>query len=85
LLIDIGIDALPSLQPILDDDRPARLFGSQIAVHASIYNYRRKDYAYRYISRILGREPVFKDSPAERDKDIASLKKSLNRGEEKER
>jgi hypothetical protein len=78
-LLETGKTALRCLTPILDDGTPAPLFGSKSATTSKIYGYRRKDFAYRYASLILGKTPVFRADPKERDKDIEVLKAKLNK------
>ena len=85
VLIETGKIALKSLAPILDDDSPAILVGSQIGLLSDAYKYRRKDFAYRYAALILGEKPVFKEDIKERDKDIERLKKKLKEEEKKKR
>jgi len=79
-LLQTGKTALTFLTPILDNDSPAPLFGSKAATTSKIYGYRREDFAYRYASLILGKTPVFRADPKERDKDIETLKAELKRG-----
>jgi hypothetical protein len=78
-LLETGKQALKCLRPILDDDRSAPLSGSDEAAASSLYKYRRKDYAYRYASLILGETPVFRADPKRRDKDIENLKAELKK------
>jgi len=77
LLLEIGTDALPYLKPLLDDANDAPLFGSQSATTSRAFQYRRKDFAYRYVSLILGREAPFRRNAADRDRDIEELKRAL--------
>lgn len=76
-LLATGEAALPHLQPLLDDDRPAPSRGSEAATMSKQLGYRRSDYAYRYAALISGEEPVFVADPAERDKQIAALRANL--------
>lgn len=76
-LLELGTEALKPLIPLLDDARPAPLFGSEEATLSSMYHYRRKDFAYRYIMLILGQKPMFDASPDARDVKFAQLKSSL--------
>jgi hypothetical protein len=78
-LLETGQVALKYLVPILDDDSPAHLYGSAEATYSIVYGYRRKDFAYRYASLILGKSPVFRADPKERDKDIEALKAELKK------
>ena len=80
-LVELGKDALGSLRPILDDATEAPLWGSKEATVSEVYQFRRKDFAYRYASLILGESPVFHADPKERDKDIETLKAKLKRAE----
>lgn len=75
-VLELNRTALPYLIPILDDEREAPLFGTEEATMSSIYKYRRKDFAYRYVSQILGLEPLFASDPKERDEIIESFRKS---------
>jgi len=76
-LIEIGKPALKCLEALLSDKSRARLFGSKGATLSSSLQYRRADFAYRYIMLILGRQPAFPADPAERDKLIADLQEQL--------
>ncbi|HEV7999463.1 MAG TPA: hypothetical protein VGP63_06265 [Planctomycetaceae bacterium] len=76
-LLETGKVGLKYLVPILDDCNSAPLFGSEEATISHVYRYRRKDFAYRYASLILGKSPVFRADPKERDKDIETLKAEL--------
>jgi hypothetical protein len=79
-LIKIGKPAVHCLSELLGDRSKGPLWGSQEATLSSSLQYRRADFAYRYIMLILNRKPVFSDDPAERDRLIADLQKELNRG-----
>jgi hypothetical protein len=76
-LLELGKAALPCLTPLLDESRAAPLFGSETATMSSVYKYRINDFAYRYISKILDRDPTFAADPQARDADIARLKTEL--------
>jgi len=76
-LLELGDQAVGPLEPVLDDGRPAPLFGSEPATLSSMYGYRRKDFAHRYLLLILGEEPSFDPDPASRDDAISRLKASL--------
>ena len=78
-LLALGAAAVAPLVPLLDDDRPAPLFGSEPAAMSSLYRYRRKDFAYRYIALLTGRHPEFDADPRERDAEIAHLAAALRR------
>ncbi len=73
-LLEAGASAIDLLRPLLDDDARAEMTGSEIAELAHRYGYRRKDFAQRYLSLLLGREPVFHEDVAERDRTIAELR-----------
>lgn len=73
-LIETGKAAVDCLVPLLDNKKPAELFGSEEATLSHMYHYRRNDFAYRSLARILGVEPRFEKDPGERDKEIAKLK-----------
>ena len=78
-LLETGKAALKPLSPILDNGESAPLFGSKEHTMSEFYNYRRKDFAYRYTLLILGQTPVFHTEPKERDKDIEALKAKLKK------
>ena len=44
---------------------------------AKLYGYRRKDFAFRYLSKLTGREAPFDEKPAKRDEAIARLSREL--------
>jgi hypothetical protein len=73
-LLETGDAAIAPLRALLDDDAPAEMTGSEIAEMAYRLRYRRKDFAYRYLALLLGREPAFEPDPAERDRAIAALR-----------
>ena len=56
-LLETGDAARPCLARLLDDRDPAPLFGSEAATIADMYRFRRRDFAYHYLSRILGSRP----------------------------
>jgi hypothetical protein len=76
-LLETGSIVVNCLRPILDNKQPAPLFGTEEATLSAIYQYRRNDFAYRYISLILGKKPIFKKEPNERDREIEKLKNEL--------
>jgi hypothetical protein len=78
-LLDSGKVALQYLKPLLDNDKPALLYGSQAATLSIACKYRVKDFAYRYALLILGERPSFGADPATRDKAIAALKATLKK------
>jgi hypothetical protein len=76
-LLETGRAAVKPLTPLLDDSRSAPLYGSEDAAMSSIYKYRRCDFAYRYLSMILGLKPEFDKNPKVRDRAIRELKQKL--------
>lgn len=76
-LLELGKDALAPLRSMLDDARPAPLYGSEPAAMSSTYHYRRKDFASRYVGLILGRPSDFKVDLTDRDSQIDQLKALL--------
>ena len=76
LLLEIGVGAVPSLIPLLDDFRPARL-NPPYRMSAIMGDYRRADYAYAYIKEILGENYSFTSSVNERMWRCLSLKLRL--------
>src|SRR5271165_1107218 len=76
-LLETGKVALKYLKPLLGNDKPALLDGSQESTLSIGYKYRRKDFAYRYASLILGQSASFWPDPKRRDKDIETLKSKL--------
>jgi hypothetical protein len=79
-LLELGPPAIGALRPLLADDRSAPLFGSEPATLSSLYAYRRKDFAYRYVCLLRGREPAFDADPAVRDAAIGRLQGDLGPG-----
>src|SRR5262245_31904373 len=49
-LLELGKDALGALLPVLKNNTAARLNGSDEATDSIAYHFRRKDFAFRYIS-----------------------------------
>ena len=78
-LLELGDAARAPLARLLDDDRPAPLAGSEAATMSSAYGYRRSDYAYRYLSKLMRRDAPFAAGAAERDEAIAALRGELRR------
>jgi hypothetical protein len=72
-LLETGESAVAPLRDLLDDDSKAQMTGSEIAEFARLYRYRIKDFAYRYLSLLLGRQPGFDKDPESRDQAIAEL------------
>jgi hypothetical protein len=79
-LLEQGDAARSCLVRLLDDSRPAPLFGSEEATMSHTFQYRRCDFAYRYLSQILGLKPTFDPDPKRRDADITQLKKRVTQG-----
>jgi hypothetical protein len=75
-LIECGVAAIPYLLPLLDDHTEA--WQSEYEEEPE-YEYRRADYAFRYVCWILKMPYSFQPEPADRDKDIATLKKKVGR------
>lgn len=82
VLIETGNYALPCLNNLLQDRRPAPLFGTEEATLSSLYKYRRSDFAYRYVSLILGENPVFIPDPKKRDEEIEILIKRMRQSKQ---
>jgi hypothetical protein len=76
-LLALGAAALPHLRPLLTDRRPAPLFGSEEATMSHRYQYRRADFAARYVALILGEEAPFAEQVSQRDRAIATLMERL--------
>ena len=76
-LLELGDAAREGLVALLGDDRPAPLGGSEAATISHLYGYRRSDFAYRYLARLMGRDPSFAADPGERDVAIGALRDEL--------
>jgi hypothetical protein len=76
-LLELGDAASGPLVDLLDDPRPAPLSGSEPATMSHLYRYRRADFAYRYLCKLLQRDADFAAEPAERDEAIAALRSEL--------
>ncbi|HET8756365.1 MAG TPA: hypothetical protein VFM58_10160 [Solirubrobacteraceae bacterium] len=72
-VVALGPDAVAALRPLLADERPAPLFGSQDATTSAAYGNRVRDYAFVLIAEILGLAYEYDESPADRDRQIAAL------------
>jgi hypothetical protein len=79
-LLELGDAAVRPLIDLLDDHRPAPLSGSEAATMAHLYGYRRSDFAFRYLNKLLHRDAAFAAEPAERDPAIAALRDELRAG-----
>lgn len=76
-VLELGETALSCLVPLLNDSKPAPLYGSEPAAMSHLHQYRIKDFAYRYVSLILGRQPAFNGDPQVRDADVERLQTEL--------
>ena len=66
-VVELGEVALPALKGLLGDEGAAPLMGSEEATLASLYGYRRKDFAYFLMCGIEGKGYVFEAGVKERD------------------
>lgn len=67
-LIEAGPSAVPELKRMLNNCRPAPLFGSKEAMLSQQYKYRLCDYAFFFLKRIAGDEQFnLPKTPEERD------------------
>lgn len=76
-IVEVGDAAISCLRALLDDRREGALFGSREAATSKMYQYRRADFAYRYLMLIIGREPTFAANPEDRDDLIDELKREM--------
>jgi hypothetical protein len=76
-LISLGEKAVAVLKPLLSDQRPAPQSGSKEAMASSTYGNRVCDYAWIFISEIKHQPYSYSQNPAERDRAIEELRKSL--------
>lgn len=81
-VIAMGRPILTQLRPLLDDDTPAPLSGSEDATTSDMYGNRVCDYAWVFISEILGRPYVYAMNARERDQQIAELRRTLQADDE---
>src|SRR5262249_13392171 len=58
-LISLGEEAFAALKPLLDDQRPAPLSGSQDATTSAMYGNRICDYAWVLICEIRGQSYIY--------------------------
>jgi hypothetical protein len=72
-LIGEGRQALDALRPLLEDHRPAPMWGSEEVLESQAYSYRVSDYAWAISMSILGEEVRIPMSPEERDKLIGEM------------
>jgi hypothetical protein len=77
MLLSLGVVAIKHLAPLLANENEAPLYGSEAATLSSILRYRRADFAYRYISLILGLDAAFHEGVEARNDEIEKLKKKL--------
>lgn len=73
-LLATGDAAHAPLLALLDDDRPAPLWGSETAALSDLEHYRRCDFAYRYLALLRGERPAWSPDPAERNAAIDELR-----------
>jgi hypothetical protein len=73
-IIDYGADAVPELEKLLADQRPAPVWGSEEAMIYERYKFRVCDYAFALLNEIRRRKVELPVAPAERDALIASHK-----------
>src|SRR2546423_981912 len=72
-IIECGPVAIPFLKPLLQDKRPAPVWGSEEALESEKYHYRVCDYAFALISEINNQKWTPSVRVEERDKAIAEL------------
>jgi hypothetical protein len=77
-LIALGDAAIPSLEPLLENQRAAPLSGSQDATTSNVYANRVCDYAWVFIAEIRHQPYTFFENPAKRDLAIKALRRQLN-------
>jgi hypothetical protein len=73
-LLAAGDAAHAPLVALLDDDRPAPLWGSEAATISKLEHYRRCDFAYRYLSVLRDEQVGWSPDPGERDAAIDALR-----------
>jgi hypothetical protein len=67
-IIEYGAEAAPFLERLLDDTRPAPVWGSEEAMIYEQYRFRVKDYAFALLNEIAPRQKVVLPvAPVERD------------------
>lgn len=74
-LIAEGRAADAALRPLLDDTRPAPVWGSEEVVESQRYGYRVRDYAWGILRAIRGEQGEIPTNPAARDSLIAALQR----------
>jgi hypothetical protein len=75
--VALGAGAIPEIVGLLDDDQRVYYVGSQEATMGNSYQYRVKDLAAHFLSRIAKLPFVLHESPQERDAEIEKLKGAL--------
>lgn len=74
-ILEYGAEAVPELEKLLDDKRPAPVWGSEEAMICERYQFRVCDYAFALLNEInSGRAVPLPVAPEERDAMIASYK-----------
>jgi len=76
-MLELGGHAMQALRPVLDDANLAWLFGTEESTLSRHYGYRRKDFAYRYLTLLAGGRPEFHPDPSHRDRAIEQFKNVL--------
>lgn len=76
--IDLGEAAIPELKSLLDNDDYVLYEGSREATVGNQYNYRIKDFAAFYISKIKHTSIIFHQDLGKRDREIEKLKHTLS-------
>ena len=76
-LVALGEPAVAALVPLLDDTRPVMYEGSKEATVGNSFDYRVKDLAAFYLSRIRGIPYEVRQSPGGRDPLIARLRAAI--------
>lgn len=76
-LISLGEGAVAALRPLLSDTRPAFHSGSKQATTSKVYGNRVCDYAWVFICHIRNQSCEYEQDPAERDRAIEELRRSL--------
>lgn len=74
-IIEYGAESVPYLERLLDDTRPAPVWGSEEAMIYQQYQFRVRDYAFALLNEIAPRQKiVLPVAPAERDSLIAGYR-----------
>jgi len=72
-IIDEGEAAQEPLMLLLDDTRPAPMWGEEEVVESNAYAYRVRDYAWALILAIRGNDLAIPTDPAQRDELIKEM------------